>query len=82
MIRSKDGRRELRPKGVGLGMGWPCPGCQMGFEAKETWSLEFTEEGFRDKTTGSYKSAEENAEDIEKQVMEAVQGRGPWAQRW
>ena len=43
------------------------------FEEKTKWNLEFTKEEFQDSMACNYKSAEENAEDIERQVMEEVE---------
>ena len=44
------------------------------FEEKTKWNLEFTEEEFQDTVPANYKSAEQSADDIERQVLEEVQG--------
>ena len=59
--------------GVRLGVDMTMPRVPKVFEPKEKWNLDFTEEDFRDTMADNYKSAKENAEDIERQVMEEVE---------
>ena len=64
---------ELAAEGVNLGVDLTMPRVPKVFEEKTKWNLDFTEEGFKDSMAANYKSAEENAEDIERQVMEEVE---------
>eukprot|EP00438_Fugacium_kawagutii_P023533 Skav200888 [mRNA] locus=scaffold1581:56890:58152:+ [translate_table: standard] len=49
------------------------PRVEKVFEPKTKWNLDFTEEEFCDVLSDNYKSAEENAADIKRQVMEEVE---------
>ena len=64
---------EAVSRGVRLGVDMTMPRVPAVFEEKVKWNLEFTEEEFQDSMACNYKSAEENAEDIERQVMEEVE---------
>ena len=59
--------------GVRLGVDQTMPRVPAVFEEKVKWNLDFTDEEFRDTLACNYKSAEENAEDIERQVLEEVE---------
>lgn len=59
--------------GVPLGVDEELPRVPKVFEPKEKWSLDFVEEALRDSVADNYKSAEESAEDIERQVLEEVE---------
>ncbi|CAL1149061.1 unnamed protein product [Cladocopium goreaui] len=59
--------------GVRLGVDQTMPRVPAVFEEKVKWNLDFTDEEFRDTLACNYRSAEENAEDIERQVMEEVE---------
>lgn len=59
--------------GVRLGVDMTMPRVPTVFEEKVKWNLDFTDEEFHDSMSSNYKSAEENAEDIERQVMEEVE---------
>eukprot|EP00434_Breviolum_minutum_P036054 symbB.v1.2.031930.t2/scaffold3763.1/size50786/1 len=58
--------------GVRLGVDEELPRVPKVFEPKEKWNLDFVEEALRDSVADNYKSAEESAEDIERQVREEV----------
>lgn len=62
----------MAEKGVPLGVDEELPRVERVFEPKEKWSLDFVEEALRDSVAENYKSAEESAEDIERQVLEEV----------
>ena len=63
---------EVASEGVGLGVDETMPRVPSVFEEKTKWNLSQTDEEFRDVFADNYKSAEENALDIERQVMEEV----------
>ena len=63
---------EVAKEGVDLGVDRAMPRLPKVFEEKTKWNLSHTEEEFRDVFADNYKSAEENAMDIERQVMEEV----------
>ena len=64
---------EVAKEGVVLGVDEELPRVPEVFEAKERWNLSFAEEDFRDVFAENYKSAEENSEDIVRQVLEEVE---------
>ena len=64
---------EVAEEGVHIGVDQEMPRVPAVFEEKTKWNLDFTEDPFADSMAENYKSAEENAEDIERQVMEEVQ---------
>eukprot|EP00435_Cladocopium_sp_Y103_P070051 s861_g34.t1 len=64
---------EVASEGVSLGVDEELPRVPEVFEEKCKWNLSFTDEEFRDTFSDNYKSAEENAEDITRQVMEEVE---------
>ena len=63
---------EVAAKGVRLGVDMSMARIPKLFEPKEKWNLDFTEEDFVDTMASNYKSAEENAAGIERQVTEEV----------
>ena len=63
---------EMAEVGVRLGVDEELPRVPKVFEPKEKWNLDFVEEALRDSVADNYKSAEESAEDIERQVREEV----------
>ena len=63
----------MAEKGVPLGVDEELPRIEKVFEPKEKWNLDFVEEAMQDSVSDNYKSAEENAEDIERQVLEEVE---------
>eukprot|EP00438_Fugacium_kawagutii_P021415 Skav230573 [mRNA] locus=scaffold971:152920:156087:- [translate_table: standard] len=65
--------QEAVSEGVSLGVDETMPRVPQVFEEKVKWSLDFTEEVFRDSEADNYRSAEENSADIRRQVMEEVQ---------
>lgn len=64
---------EMAEVGVPLGVDEELPRAPKVFEPKEKWNLDFLEEALRDSVADNYKSAEESAEDIERQVREEVE---------
>ena len=62
----------MAEKGVPLGVDEELPRVEKVFEPKEKWNLDFVEEALRDSVAENYKSAEESAGDIERQVLEEV----------
>ena len=64
---------EVAARGVELGVDSTMPRVPEVFEKKEKWNLSITDEAFQDTFADNYKSAEENAEDIERQVLEEVE---------
>lgn len=62
----------LAAEGVPLGVDEELPRVEKVFELKEKWNLDFVDEALQDAVSDNYKSAEESAEDIERQVMEEV----------
>ena len=63
----------MAERGVPLGVDEELPRVDKVFELKEKWNLDFVEEAMQDSVADNYKSAEENAEDIERQVLEEVE---------
>ncbi len=63
----------MAERGVPLGVDEELPRVEKVFEPKEKWSLDFVEEAMQDSVADNYKSAEESAEDIERQVLEEVE---------
>eukprot|EP00438_Fugacium_kawagutii_P021261 Skav214660 [mRNA] locus=scaffold1706:68993:70624:- [translate_table: standard] len=64
---------ELVEEGVPLGVDETMPRVEGVFELKTKWNLDFTDAEFHDVTADNYRSAEENAEDIERQVLQEVE---------
>ena len=64
---------EVAAKGVSLGVDEEMPRIPLVFEEKQKWTVEPTEEDFHDTLADNYTSAEENATDIKRQVLEEVQ---------
>eukprot|EP00913_Durusdinium_trenchii_P028161 g26404.t1 len=64
---------EVAAKGVSLGVDEEMPRNPLVFEEKQKWTVEPTEEDFHDTLADNYTSAEENATDIKRQVLEEVQ---------
>eukprot|EP00435_Cladocopium_sp_Y103_P029829 s306_g7.t1 len=64
---------EVASEGVSLGVDEELPRVPEVFEEKSKWNLSFTDEEFKDTLSDNYRSAEENAEDITRQVMEEVE---------
>lgn len=63
---------ELVEKGVRIGVDVELPRVPEVFEAKTKWNVEATEEELHEVRADNYDSAEENAEDIKRQVLEEV----------
>ena len=63
----------MAEKGVPLGVDEELPRVEKVFEPKEKWNLDFVEEALRDSVSENYRSAEESAADIERQVLEEVE---------
>ncbi len=63
----------MAERGVPLGVDEEMPRVEKVFEQKEKWNLDFVEEALRDSVSENYKSAEESAADIERQVLEEVE---------
>lgn len=62
---------EVAGEGVSLGgVDEELPRAPEVFEAKEKWNLSFVEEDFRDIFADISKSADENSEDVKRQVLE------------
>ena len=64
---------EVAATGVPLGVDEEMPRNPAVYEEKQKWTVELTEEDFHDTLADNYLSAEENAGDIVRQVMEEVQ---------
>ena len=64
---------EVAKEGAHIGVDMEMPRVPAVFEEKTKWNLDFTDDPFLDSMADNYKSAEENAADIERQVMEEVE---------
>ena len=62
----------MAENGVPLGVDEELPRVEKVFEVKEKWNLDFVDEALQDAVADNYRSAEESAEDIERQVWEEV----------
>ena len=65
--------QDIAERGAILGVGEELPRVPKVFEEKTKWTVESTEEDFRDTFSDNYASAKENAADIHRQVRS---GRG------
>ena len=63
----------MAEEGVWLGVDEELPRVEKVFELKEKWNLDFVDDALRDSVADNYKSAEESADDIERQVLEEVE---------
>ena len=63
----------MAEEGVPLGVDEELPRVEKVFELKEKWNLDFVDDALRDSVADNYKSAEESADDIERQVLEEVE---------
>ena len=63
----------MAQEGVPLGVDEELPRVEKVFELKEKWNLDFVDDALRDSVADNYKSAEESADDIERQVLEEVE---------
>eukprot|EP00438_Fugacium_kawagutii_P025749 Skav221045 [mRNA] locus=scaffold1448:254439:257677:+ [translate_table: standard] len=63
----------MASKGVPIGVDVEMPRTEAIFEEKTKWTVEGTDEDFQDIVAENYRSAEENAEDIRRQVKEDVE---------
>eukprot|EP00438_Fugacium_kawagutii_P016715 Skav227659 [mRNA] locus=scaffold58:564261:566969:- [translate_table: standard] len=61
---------EVAEKGVPIGVDMQMPRTEAVFEEKTKWAVEGTEEEFQDIVSENYMSAEENHEDIRRQIEE------------
>ena len=68
-----DWLEEVAKEGVSLGVDETLPRVPRVFEEKVKWNLSPAEEDFRDVFADNYRSAEENEEDIKRQVLEEVE---------
>ena len=64
---------DMAKSGVPLGVDEELPRVEKVFEVKEKWNLDFVDEALQDAVADNYRSAEESAEDIERQVWEEVE---------
>ena len=63
---------ELAERGAALGVDEEMPRTPLVFEEKTSWRFNVVEEVLKDKWSENYSSADENAEDIERQIKEEV----------
>lgn len=63
---------EVASSRVRLGVGMEMPRTPLVYEEKTKWTVDATDEVMRDILADNYESAEENAEEIEKQVLQEV----------
>ena len=64
---------EVAERGVRLGVDLEMPRTPLVYEEKTKWTVDATDEVMRDILADNYESAEENAEDIARQVFEEVE---------
>ena len=64
---------EVASKGVRLGVDIEMPRTPEVYEEKVKWTVDATDEVMKDILADNYESAEENAEDIERQVLQEVE---------
>ena len=64
---------EVAERGVRLGVDLEMPRTPLVYEEKTKWTVDATDEVMRDILADNYESAEENAEDIARQVLQEVE---------